>query len=75
MLSFSHTILIGVTLPLSGGVLAAEVSTIDLTHWTAPAICSGDKFNSTLLATNCRSPGSFANLQRFGRRPRAPAGG
>lgn len=48
MRSFSHTILIGVTLTLGGGVLAAEVPTVDLTHWTAPDIAmAGDRWGSS----------------------------
>jgi thiosulfate dehydrogenase len=38
MLSFNLTILIGVMLTLSGGVLADEVRSVDLTRWTAPDI-------------------------------------
>jgi thiosulfate dehydrogenase len=40
MLSFSHTILIAGTLTLTGGVLAAEVATVDLTRWTPPDIAT-----------------------------------
>jgi thiosulfate dehydrogenase len=75
MLSFSHTILIGVTLTLSGGVLAAEVSTVDLTHWTAPDIAMvGEdslgklvKYGRALVADTVNQIGPTASdpAQRF----------
>jgi thiosulfate dehydrogenase len=40
MLGFVRTILIAVTLTLSGAVLAAEVPTVDLTRWTAADIAT-----------------------------------
>src|SRR6516162_7390168 len=75
MLSFSHTILIGVTLTLSGGVLAAEVSTVDLTLWTASDIATaGDdslgklvKYGRALVADTANQIGPTASdpAQRF----------
>src|SRR5664280_265453 len=38
-----------------------------------PAICSGDQFNLSFLATARRRHGLVANLYRFGRRDRAQA--
>jgi len=75
MLRFSHTILIGVTLTLSGGVLAAEVSTVDLTLWTASDIATaGDdslgklvKYGRALVADTANQIGPTASdsAQRF----------
>ena len=47
---------------------AIQIKNIKCTPESQPAICSGDQFNLSFLATACRNRGLVASLQCFGRR-------